>query len=38
VTSETTREAHLAKARKKADAIRRDKQHEEHKALHAEHD
>jgi len=38
VSSETSREAHLAKARKKADAIRRDKQHEEHKALHAEHD
>jgi len=38
VSSETTREAHLAKARKKAKAIRYDKQYEEHKALHAEHD
>ena len=38
VSSETTRKAHLAKARKKADAIRQDKQHVEHKALHAEHD
>ena len=38
VSSETTREAHLAKARKKAGAIRHDKQHEEHKAFHAEHD
>jgi len=38
VSSESTREAHLAKARKKATAIRHDKQHEEHKALHAEHD
>ena len=38
VSSESTREAHLAKARRKAKTIRHDKEYEEHKAFHAEHD
>jgi putative FmdB family regulatory protein len=38
VSSESTREGNLARARRKAKAIRHDKQYEEHKQLHAEHD
>jgi len=37
VSSESTRQAHLSSARKKAAAVQRDKAHEEHKMLH-EHD
>ena len=38
VSSESTRDAHMASARKKATAVRHDKDYEEHKAIHAEHD
>ena len=38
VSSESTREAHLAKAKKKAESVRKDKAYEDHKAYHAEHD
>jgi putative FmdB family regulatory protein len=36
VSSEHTRQSHLNDARKKSQAVYRDKQHEEHKALHHE--
>ena len=38
VSSEGTRQSHLSSERKKSALVQRDKQHEEHKALHAEHD
>jgi len=38
ISSESTREAHLSAARKKAKAVKHDKDYEEHKAFHAEHD
>jgi putative FmdB family regulatory protein len=34
VSSESTQQAHLKSARKKASKITRDKQYEEHKAIH----
>ena len=36
VSSEGTRQAHLSSARKRATAVQRDKQHEEHKLMHHE--
>jgi len=38
VSSEQTRQAHLSNERKKYSKINREKQHEEHKALHEHHD
>jgi hypothetical protein len=38
VSSEASREAHLSSAQKRAAAVRKDKQHEEHKAYHAHMD
>jgi hypothetical protein len=36
VSSESTRQAHLSSVRKASAKVRREKQHEEHKHLHAE--
>jgi hypothetical protein len=38
MSSETTRQANLSAAHKKAGAIRKDKQHEDHKHLHDHYD
>jgi len=38
VSSENTRQSHLSNERKKYSKINREKQHEEHKALHEHHD
>ena len=38
VSSETTTQANLKSARKKAAATQKDRQHEEHKQLHEHHD
>jgi len=38
VSSENTKQAHLSTERKKYSKINREKQHEEHKALHEHHD
>lgn len=38
VSSESTRQANLSSARKKAAAVNKEKLHEEHKQLHEHHD
>jgi putative FmdB family regulatory protein len=38
VSSEGTQQAHLTRERKKYSKINKEKQHEEHKALHDHHD
>ena len=38
VSSEGTREANLKSARKQSSAVQRDKNYEEHKAIHDHHD
>ena len=38
VSSENTQQAHLKSARKAAGKVHREKQHEEHKAIHDHHD
>jgi putative FmdB family regulatory protein len=37
VSSEATRQANIKSARKKATSVHKEKQHEEHKALHHDH-
>ena len=38
VSSEGTRQSHLSSERKKSALVQRDKQHEEHKAIHEHYD
>ena len=38
VSSESTQQAHLQKARKAAQKVTKDKNYEEHKAIHEHHD